>query len=96
MKWFQSLFILFLLPGIPLFQMDQAVDIEWLVCGSSLVIKSEEMNGPSINQNLWFDLKPSLFSFSQVNFFFQLKNPLSVLLSYFQGTSPFYRPPPVF
>jgi hypothetical protein len=96
MKWFQSLFILFLLSALPLFQMDQAVDIDWLVCGSSLVIKSEEVNDPSIDQNVWFDLRPTLISFNHVNFFFQLRNPLSVLLSYFQGTSPFYRPPPIF
>jgi hypothetical protein len=93
MKWIQFLLILFLLPGLPLFQIDQAVDIEWLVCENSLVIKSE-MSDPSIDQNLWFDLRPSLFSFNQVKIFFQLKNPLSVLLSYFQGTSPFCRPPP--
>jgi hypothetical protein len=96
MKWFQFPLILSLLIGLPLFQMDQAVDIEWLVCGSSLLIKSEEMNEPSIDQNLWFDLRPSIFSFNQVKFLFQLKNHLSVLLSYFQGTSPFYRPPPIF
>ena len=95
MKWIQFLLILFLLPGLPLFQMDQAVDIEWLVCENSLIIKSE-MNGPSTDQNLWFDLKPPTSIFNQVKIFFQLKNPLSVLLSYFQGTSPFWRPPPRF
>ena len=95
MKWIQFLLILFLLPGLPLFQMDQAVDIEWLVCESSLVIKSE-MNGPFIDQNLCFNSKPPSSFFNQVKFLFQLKNPLSVLLSYFQGTSPFWRPPPGF
>ncbi len=95
MKWIQFLLILFLLPGLPLFQIDQAIDIEWLVCENSPVIKSE-MNDLSIDQNLWFDLKPSSYFFNQVKFLFQLKNSLSVLLSYFQGTSPFWRPPPGF
>jgi hypothetical protein len=95
MKWIQFLLILFLLPGLPLFQMDQAVDIEWLVCESSLITKSE-MNNLSIDQNLWFDLKPPSSFLNQVKFLFQLKNSLSVLLSYFQGTSPFWRPPPGF
>ena len=95
MKWIQFLLILFLLPGFPLFQMDQAIDIDWLVCENSLITKSE-MNDPSIDQNLWFDSKPHLHFFNQVKFLFQLKNPLSVLLSSFQGTSPFWRPPPGF
>ena len=93
MKWIQFLLILFLLLGFPLLQMDQAVDIEWLVCESSLITKSE-MNDPSIDQNLWFDLKPSSYFFNQVKFLFQLKNSLSVLLSFFQGILPFQRPPP--
>jgi hypothetical protein len=95
MKGIQFLLILFLLPGLPLFQIDQAVDIEWLVCENSLVIKSE-MNDPNVDHNLWFDSKPSSSFLNQVKIFFQLKNPLSVLLSYFQGTSPFSRPPPRF
>ena len=93
MKWIQFLLILFLLLGFPLLQMDQAVDIEWLVCESSLITKSE-MNDPSIDQNLWFDSKPPASSLNQVKIFFQLKNPLSVLLSFFQGILPFQRPPP--
>ena len=95
MRWIQSLLILFLLPGLPLFQVDQPFHIEWLVCEDSLVIKSE-MNSSFVDQNLWFDSKPSSSFFNQVKIFFQLKNPLSVLLSYFQGTSPFWRPPPGF
>jgi len=95
MKGIQFLLILFLLPNIPLFQIDQAVDIEWLVCENSIVAKSE-MNHPSMDQNLCFDSKPPASSLNQVKIFFQLKNPLSVLLSYFQGTSPFWRPPPGF
>jgi len=95
MKWIQFLLILFLLPGLPLFQMDQAVDIDWVVCENSLVTKLE-MNHPSMDQNLCFDSKPPASSLNQVKIFFQLKNPLSVLLSYFQGTSLFWRPPPGF
>ena len=99
MKWFQSLLILFLLPGLPLFQMDQTVDIEWLVCENSFITKSE-VNDPLEEEfkltNLWFDSKPPSSFFNQVKFFFQLKNPLSALISYFQGTSPFWRPPPIF
>ena len=95
MKGIQFLLILFLLPGLPLFQIDQAVDIDWLICENSLVIKSE-MKDPNVDHNLWFDSKPSSSFLNQVKIFFQLKNPLSVLLSYFQGTSPFWRPPPGF
>jgi hypothetical protein len=95
MKGIQFLLILFLLPGLPLFQIDQAIAIEWLVCENSLVIKSE-INGPFIDHHLCFDSKPPASSLNQVKIFFQLKNPLSVLLSYFQGTSPFWRPPPGF
>jgi len=94
MKGIQFLLILFLLPGIPLFQIDQAIDIEWLVCENSLLIKTE-INNTYIDQNLWVGSKPASSFLSQIKFFFQLKNPLSVLLSYFQGTSPFWRPPPV-
>ena len=95
MKGIQFLLVLFLLPNIPLFQIDQAVDIEWLVCENSIVAKSE-MNDPNIDHNLWFDLKPSFSFLNQVKIFLQVKNPLSVLLSYFQGTPPFWRPPPRF
>ena len=93
MKWIQFLLILFLLLGFPLLQMDQAVDIDWVVFENFLITKSE-MNDPSIDQNLWFDLKPSSSFFNQVKFLFQLKNSLSVLLSFFQGILPFQRPPP--
>ncbi len=93
MKLVQFLLILLLLPGLPLFQVDQAIDIEWLVCENSLVIKSE-MNGPSVDQNLCFNPKPTSAFLNQSKAFFQLKNPLSVLLSYVEGASLFSRPPP--
>ena len=92
MKWIQFLLTLFLLPSLPLFQVDQAVDIEWLVCENSFITKSE-VDDPSIDQNLWFDTKPPSSFLNQVKSFFQLKNPLSALPSYFQGSSPFWRPP---
>jgi hypothetical protein len=93
MNWVQFLIIPFLLLGFPLFQMDQVIDINWLICENSIIIKSE-MNGPSIDQNLCFDSKPLSSFFNQVKFLFQSKNSLPILLSYFQGTSPFCRPPP--
>ena len=65
MKWIQFLLILSLLPGLPLFQMDQAIDIDRSVNENSLVIKSE-MNDPSADQNLWFDLTLRSSSFNQV------------------------------
>ena len=95
MKGIQFLLILFLVPGLPLFQIDQAVDIAWLVCENSLAVKLE-MEGPLVDHNLWLNLEPPSSIFNHVKCFFQLKNPLSVLLSYFQGPSPFWRPPPGF
>ena len=95
MKGIQSLLILFLLAGLPLFQIDQAVDIAWLVCENSLFVKLE-IEGPLADQNLAFNLEPPSSAFNHVKCFFQLKNPVSVLLFYFQGTSPFWRPPPGF
>jgi len=93
MTGIQFLLILFLVPGLPLFQMDQAVDNTWLVCEYSLFVKLE-IKGPVADQNLLLNLDPPSCTFNQVKSFFQLKNPLSVLLSYLQGPSPFWRPPP--
>jgi hypothetical protein len=93
MKWIQFLLILFLLLGFPLFQMDQVIDINWLICENSLAIKSEYSDS-CIDRNLWFDSRPILSLFNQIRFIFQLKNPFSVLFSSFRGASPFWRPPP--
>ena len=93
MKWFQFLLIFLLLIGFPLSQIDQAIDIDWLVCENSIITKLE-INQPSIDQNLLFDLNSPSSFFNQVKSFFQLKNPSSILLSYFLETSPFWRPPP--
>jgi len=95
MKWIQIILTLFLLLSLPLFQMDQAVDIDWLVCENSLFIKLE-INGSFFDPHLWIDSIPKVTFFNQVTSFFQLKNPLSALPSYFQGSSPFWRPPPGF
>jgi hypothetical protein len=94
MTGIQFLLILFLVPGLPLFQMDQAVDIAWLVCENSVVVKLE-IGGPLVDQNLSFNLVPLSCTFNQGKSLFQLKNPLTFLFSYFQGPSPFWRPPPV-
>ncbi len=95
MKLVQFLLIFFLLPGLPLFQIDQAVDFDWVVCEHSLVIKSE-VNNFSVDQNVYTNPKlPSVFR-NQSKTFLQLKDPLSTLPFYFQGTSPFWRPPPRF
>jgi len=94
MTGIQFLLILFLVPGLPLFQMDPAVGIAWLVCENSLLARLE-IEGPVADQNLWLNLEPASCTDNQVKSFFQLKNPLSVLLSYLQGPSPFWRPPPV-
>ena len=95
MKGIQSLLILFLLPGLPLFQIDQAVDIAWLVCENSVVVKLE-VGGPLADQNLSFNSEPPSCIFNRVKSFFRLKNPPTALLSYFQGPCPFWRPPPGF
>jgi len=94
MTGIRFLLILFLVPGLPLFQMDQAVDIVWLACENSLLVKLE-IEGPGADQNLSLNLEPASCTINQVKSFFNLKNPLSVLLSYLQGPSPFWRPPPV-
>jgi len=93
MKGIQSLLILFLLPGLPLFQIDQAVEVTCFACENSLFLKSE-IESPLADQNLSFNLDPPFSSFDQLSLFFQLKNPIAVLVSYFQGPSPFWRPPP--
>ena len=95
MAGIQFLLILFLVPRLPLFQIDQTVDIAWLVCENSLSVKLE-IEGPLADQNMWFSLEPPSSILNQVKSFFQLKNPLSILLSYSQGTSLFWRPPPGF
>jgi hypothetical protein len=98
MREIQFLLILFLLLGLPLFQIDQAIDIDWVVCEDSIVIKTEWSDTCEKEfrfTSFWFDLRPLSPFYNPLKSFFQLKNPLSILLSYFKGISPFWRPPPV-
>jgi len=94
MKWIQFLLVLFLSPHLPLFQMDQAIGTDGLICEDAFAVKSEK-DHPSIDPSLWFDLNLSSHFFNRVKSFFQLKSRLSILLSHFHGASPFWRPPPV-
>ncbi len=41
MKWVQPSIIVFLLFGFPLFQCDQTIDWDWLICDHFLVAKSD-------------------------------------------------------
>lgn len=92
MKLVRFLLIVFLLPGLPLFQIIQATDIEWLIFEDSLV--KSEMKGPSVDQNVCFNQKTPYPFINHLKAFSLLKNPLSALLSNFQGASLFSRPPP--
>lgn len=93
MKWIQILLILFLSPYLPLFQTDQDIAIDRLICEDAIVTKSEK-DDSSIDPDLWFDWRLASYSFNRVKSIFQLKNHFSFLLSRFQGVSPFWRPPP--
>ena len=94
MKWVQFLLILFLSPDLLLlFQTDQVIGIDWLIFEDAVVTKSEK-DDSSIDLDLWFDLKRLSHSSSRVKPFFQLASRLPTWLSHFQGTSPFWRPPP--
>ncbi|OGP88623.1 MAG: hypothetical protein A2157_04670 [Deltaproteobacteria bacterium RBG_16_47_11] len=93
MKWIQFPLILFLLIGFPLFQCDQTIALEWLICDNSLDIKSD--NNSPLDEPLGPHSKKVVPTFFvPIQFIAQLKNPLSVLHGFFQGTSPFWRPPP--
>ena len=94
MKWIQFLLVLFLSPNLPLFQTDQAIGTDWLICEDAFATKTEK-DYPSIDPSLWFDLKLSSHFYNRVKSFLQLKSRPFILLSYFHGASPFWRPPPV-
>ncbi len=91
MKWIQFLMILLL--GFPLFQMDEIFDVDWLICENALSIKSEE-GAPHANKCLWYALDPIPSLYDRVSFFLQLKDPLCGLYSSFQRATSFCRPPP--
>jgi hypothetical protein len=93
MNWIRFLLIFFLVSGFSLFQMDQVIDLDWLVCDNSL---SEEINDQGLGEDKdsQFDEKPISNLREQFNTICQLKNPLSVLFPFFWGTAPFLRSPP--
>jgi len=93
MKWIQFALIPLLVLGFPLFQMDQIIDTDWLVCEKFPASKVEYSN-LNPEEGSYFNFKHLSFLPSCIGLFFQLKNPLSVLFASFWGTSPFWRPPP--
>jgi hypothetical protein len=93
MKWIRFLFFLFFLVGFHLFQSDQPIEWAWLACDNSLIIKSG--SDSPLDKTLESDSKKTVSSlFVLIRFISQVKNPLSVS-RFFQGTSPFWRPPPI-
>jgi hypothetical protein len=96
MKWIKFILILFLLPGLPLFQMDQVIDINWLICENSLTIKSEWLDPELKFGNLWFDSEPIPSLFNQMRLNSRSKDSFFLLFAFFKGTSHFNRPPPSF
>jgi hypothetical protein len=99
MNWLRFSPLLFLLLGFSLFQCVQPLDSKFWVFEKSVVIKSEDSD-PSEEElkftGLSFDSNSLSSFFNQIKFIFQLKTPSSFLFSFFQGTFPFWRPPPVF
>jgi hypothetical protein len=97
MKLLQFLLLLFLLLGFLIFQFNHPPKNDWYISEDSLDIKLKYISSWEEEvklTNLWFDAQP-LTSFSNQNkLFSQIKKPFTVILSYFQRTSPFWRPPP--
>ena len=93
-KWTQFQLILLFVIGLPLLQLDQLIDYEWLVCENSVVTSFQHGN-PLSDEQFAPDSK-IVSSFFPNSFLSQLKNPLSVLSHSFQRASPFWRPPPAF
>ena len=78
MKWIQFLLVLFLIPGFPLFQCDQAIDLHgWSAKIPSL--QNQNMHLPMIR--IYGSIQNSIF-FRSIESFSQLKNPFSVLHSF--------------
>jgi hypothetical protein len=97
MKWFQLPLILFLLLGSSPFQYDQFFDSSRLVFENPVVTKigyDDPVEDEFKFMGGGLDSTPMLSLLNQIGFIFQLKNPLSVFISFFQGTSPFWRAPP--
>jgi hypothetical protein len=94
MMWILFPFFLFIFVAFPLFQGDQPIEWECLVCDNSFIIKSG--SDSPLNETLGLDSKKTVSRlFSLIRFISQVKNPLSVLNIFPQGTSPFWRPPPI-
>jgi hypothetical protein len=95
--WFSPLLLLLL--AVSIFQCVRSLDSKWWVFEISVVIQSEDSD-PSKEEleftGLSFDSNSLSSFFNQTKFIFQLKTPSSFLFSFFQGTFPFWRPPPVF
>jgi len=98
MKWFQSPPTLFLFLFFALFESGQFFDSNSFVFENFLVTQTEygdpfeeELKGMS----LWFESEPILPSSAQIRFNLQFENNSFLIFSFFRGTSPFWRPPPV-
>ena len=92
MSWIQFSLILLLVPGFPLLQVDQVVNIDWIVCEDVYVQKLRNIDCGSAEGLVNNSRLSSIFP--QFHFILKLKNPMSVLFSSFWGTLPFRRPPP--
>jgi hypothetical protein len=93
MNWIQFPILPFLLVVVPVFQYDQTIDWAWLICDNSLIIKSD--GDLSLDRALGPCSEKTDPTFrASIRFISLLKHPLSVSHGFFQGTSPFWRPPP--
>ncbi len=93
MKPTHFVMVLALLLGFPLFQMDQVIDTEWLVCENFLAVKFEGSDF-SADKTCDFYPEPSLPLLDPISFISQLRNPLYILYASSKGIFPFWRPPP--
>ncbi len=92
MSWIQFSLILLLVPGFPFLQMDQIVNLDWIVCEDATVQEPRNIDCGSAEGLVNNSKLPSIFP--QFHFILKLKNPISVLFPSFWGTLPFWRPPP--
>ena len=95
MNWIRFLLIFLLAFGFGLSQMDQVVDLDWLVSDNSL---REEIDNQDLREDegSQFDKKPISSLRVRFNRICQLKNPLSALFPFFWATVLLRRPPPGF
>ena len=97
MRCIHYLLILCLLLVIPLFQLDQVCDTNWFAYyENSFAIKTKYDDLCTKTYTfLWCESTPTPSLSNRVRCVSQVKNPLSVLYSSFQKTTPFWRPPPL-